>query len=370
MSETVIAQWAWFIGIVLAIFVIRRVWRNSVEAAARERTRERDAVFARDRKRWMNRLAASPHLPSGAETPRPSPEEFWRETLNRNPREGRPTVNVAELARRLGVEADYLRRFVPEYREVRVPKRRGGTRVLHVPDDPTKKLQRKINRRLLSALEPHPAALGFRRGRSVADHAAKHSGCDLILKCDVVDFFGSTLGTRVNAFFRRLGWDDEAASLLTRFTCRENGLPQGAPTSPILSNLVNRGLDAKLAGMAQRIGMAYSRYADDLCFSYQAERKTSARRARGMLQFARGTCRAYGYRLHGRDKTRFVRRHRRQLVCGLVVNDRPNLPRETRRRLRAARHRQATGRPATLTPEQLAGWGAYESMVETPRPAE
>ncbi len=294
-----------------------------------------------------------------------NPDAFWRKAVESNPRAGRPTVNLQELARRLGVEADYLRRFIPAYAEIALPKRRGGHRTLHVPDKPTKKLQRRILHRLLLALEPHPAAIGFRRGKSIIDHAALHSGCDLILKCDIVDFFGSTLGTRVNAFFRRLGWDDEAAAILTRICCRENALPQGAPTSPALSNLVNRGIDRKLAHYAESIGMAYSRYADDLCFSYLTERRHSARRARGMLQYVRRTLKAYGYTVHGKQKTHFVRKHRRQLVCGLVVNDRPNLPREARRRLRAIRHRHATGKPATLTPEQLAGWSAYETMVQS-----
>ena len=246
---------------------------------------------------------------------------------------------------------------------VDLPKRRGGVRTLHVPDEPTKQLQRRVLRRLLSALEPHPAALGFRRGKSVVDHAQLHSGCKLLLKCDVVDFFPQTLGTRVNAFFRRLGWDDEAAGVLTKITCRDNGLPQGAPTSPALSNLVNRGLDAKLARLAERWGGFYSRYADDLCFSWREERANTARHARGVLQSARQTLRAYGYRLHGRDKTRFARSHHRQLVCGLVVNAKPALPRETRRRLRAIRHRMETGREATMTKQQLAGWEAYASMV-------
>ena len=293
-----------------------------------------------------------------------APDEFWRQVVAETPDGRRQTIGLAELARRLGVESDYLRRFAPAYTEVTLSKRRGGTRTLHVPDTPTKKLQLKVLHRLLAALEPHPAAVGFRRGKSIADHAALHSGCDLILKCDIVDFFGSTLGTRVNAFFRRLGWDDEAAAILTKICCRENALPQGAPTSPALSNLVNRGIDRKLAHYAESIGMAYSRYADDLCFSYMTERKSSARRARGLLQYVRRTLKAYGYTVHGKQKTHFVRKHRRQLICGLVVNDSPNLPRETRRRLRAIRHRQSLGHPATLTPEQLAGWSAYEAMVE------
>ena len=285
-----------FAGLVIVLFIVRHVWRRSVEAGVRQTTwwqaQQRERAEACRAMQWMRE-------PSGERRPT---ESFWREALNHDPRPGRPTANIFELARRLGVEADYLRRFIPAYREAVLPKRRGGTRTLHVPDEPTKKLQRKILHRLLFALEPHPAAIGFRRGKSIVDHAALHSGCDLILKCDIVDFFGSTLGTRVNAFFRRLGWDDEAAAILIKICCRENALPQGAPTSPALSNLVNRGIDRKLAAYAASVGMTYSRYADDLCFSYVMERSTSARRARGMLQYVRRTLKAYGYTVHGKQK--------------------------------------------------------------------
>ena len=356
---------AWAGIILLFIWFVRRVFRAAIDVRVQQRL-------------WAERMPPKP-------TPWPAPPaskpickparqwrpagDFWRETLRREPRPGRPTANLAELARRLDLDPDYLRRFVPEYREATIPKRRGGGRTLLVPDKPTKALQRRVLRRLLSALEPHPAAVGFRRGKSIVDHAATHAGGAILLKCDVIDFFGATLGTRANALFRRLGWDDEAAAVLTKIACRGNALPQGAATSPALSNLVNRGLDAKLALRAARIGMRYSRYADDLCFSYATERPTSARRVRGMLQYARRTCRAYGYTLHGKQKTQIVRSYRRQLVCGLVVNDRPNLPRETRRRLRAIRHHVATGRPATLTAEQLAGWAAYEKMIfDGPKP--
>ena len=183
------------------------------------------------------------------------------------------------------------------------------------------------------------------------------------MKCDVADFFPSTSSRRVGAFYRRIGWDDEAAALLTRLTCHDGGLPQGAPTSPRLSNLVNRGLDDLLATLAKRRGMRYSRYADDLCFSYATERRTSGRRVRGVLQEVRRTLAGYGYRLRP-GKTHVLRPHQRQQVCGLVVNDRPNLPRELRRRLRAAEHRRAAGRRATWTDAQLGGWAAYRAMVE------
>jgi len=82
------------------------------------------------------------------------------------------------------------------------------------------------------------------------------------------------------------------------------------------------------------------------------------------MQHARRILRAQGYAIHSRKKFSIRRRHDRQLVTGLVVNVRPQLPRSVRRRLRAVEHHQRTARPATLTPDQLAGWQALQAMIE------
>jgi len=276
---------------------------------------------------------------------------------------------VAELARRLGVPEEALRSFRPAYREARIPKRRGGHRILQVPDPGTMDLQRRILRRLLGRLRSHDAAYGFERGRSIAHNAAQHCGRAIVLRFDAVDFFPATRAARVERMFLRLGWNREAAALLTRLVTHDGGLPQGAPTSPRLSNLVNRGLDSELAGRIGRLRGRYTRYADDVTISFPEDWIGTPERAR---EIVRKSFAIRGYRLHGR-KCSVRRRHQRQVVTGLVVNRRPALPRPLRRLLRAARHRVATGREATLTPAQLAGWAAFESMVraqgaETPEP--
>ena len=141
----------------------------------------------------------------------------------------------------------------------------------------------------------------------------------------------------------------------------KGGLPQGAPTSPRLSNLVNFGLDVRLERMAEYRDACYTRYADDITFSHERDGSVCPR---GTIDLARQILRVHGYTAHGRAKTSIRRRHQRQDVTGLVVNDGVRLPRKLRRRLRAIRHHIATGRPATLTEEQLRGWDAFESMVE------
>jgi RNA-directed DNA polymerase len=293
----------------------------------------------------------------------------WRGLVHRS--SGRPFAalrarmgwgrGVAELAERIGYRADELERLEPRYREVVVPKRRGGgMRRLHVPDDATKTLQRTILRKLLAPLRAHPAATGFERGRFIVDNALPHVRRAVVIKMDVVDFFPSTGADRIDAYFRRIGWNAKAAALLTRLVTYDGGLPQGAPTSPRLSNLVNYGLDVRLAQMAERRSARYTRYADDITFSHEHD---GSIRPRGTIDMARWLLRAHGYTAHGRAKTSIRRAHQRQSVTGLIVNDGVRLPRELRRKLRAIRHHVATGRPATLTEEQLRGWAAFEAMV-------
>jgi retron-type reverse transcriptase len=276
-------------------------------------------------------------------------------------------LGVEELARRLGIGPRELERFTPSYREARIPKRSGGTRRLLVPDDRTKALQRRILRRLLARLRAHPAANGFERGRSIVSNALPHVGRAVVVKLDVVDFFPATAAHRLDGYFRRIGWDADAAELLVKLTTHEGGLPQGAPTSPRLSNLVNFHMDGQLARLAARRKGSYTRYADDLTFSFP---KDYPRRVRGVVQRARRILAANGYLMHGRRKLSIRRAHQRQAVTGLVVNAKASLPRERRRWLRAVRHRMTKGKAATITPAQLQGWDAFERMVRTQRAAE
>ena len=316
-------------------------------------------------------------------------------------------MGADELARRLEIEKRELRRFRPQYRDFTIPKRSGGTRRILAPEDDLKELQRRILRRLLNRLRAHPAAMGFERNRSIVTNARAHVGRAAVLRMDLVDFFPSTSARRVGKYFRRIGWNRQAARLLVRLCCHEKGLPQGAPTSPRLSNLVNYRLDARLAGMARTFGAAYTRYADDITISFSDDRDAKERdisyleqywkspwtgkliliepgtatsgNIRFMRDFVRRVARTEGYQVHGRKKTSVRRRHHCQTVTGLVVNDRVNLPRSTRRWLRAVEHRTKVSqqpraelpkelrygrrKQPTLSPSQLDGWKALQLMI-------
>jgi retron-type reverse transcriptase len=177
---------------------------------------------------------------------------------------------------------------------------------------------------------------------------------------DLMDFFESTPAKRVEAYFQAIGWDAEASWELTRLCTYGKGLPQGAPTSPRLSNLVNYHLDKRLEGLAKKHHATYTRYADDLTFSFPMDEPSSAR---VVIRATKAILARAGYKLHQHKKLSIRRRYARQLVSGLIVNERVDLPRETRRWLRAVEHRMAAGRQATLTLAQLEGWRALRSMI-------
>ena len=295
--------------------------------------------------------------------------------------------DAVELARRLSMSVRDMVALQPQYDVFTIPKRRGGTRRITAPQPDLKELQRRINRKLLGRLKAHPAAMGFEKGQSIATHARRHAGRAVVVRMDIRDFFATTAEIRINAYFRRIGWNAQAAAVLTKLCTHQGALPQGAPTSPRLSNLVNYCLDARLAGLASHMNLTYhnphtmepvrqvqaaehaivySRYADDMTFSFDRDEHyliETVIHLTGMI------VREYGYRLHTKKKLRIMRRHDRQIVTGLVVNVVADLPRSTRRWLRAVEHHLIAGRQATLTENQLAGWQALQHMILTQGPS-
>lgn len=282
---------------------------------------------------------------------------------------------VDELARRLKIEPDALARIEPIYREFSIPKRSGGKRTIEAPVPELKSVQRQILRRVLRRLRAHPAATGFERGASIVRNARQHQGRAVVIRLDVKDFFPSTTAKRLRRYFRRIGWNRPATALLLRLCTHKGRVPQGAPTSPRLSNLVNYRIDARLAGMAARLGAVYTRYADDITLSFDHEDHA---KIHFVQRFVRKVLASEGYVLHQRKKLSIRRRHHRQMVTGLVVNGRVNLPRPVRRWLRAVEHRFHTSQspwPApsepsaprkrpTLSAQQLEGWRSLQSMIQ------
>lgn len=172
----------------------------------------------------------------------------------------------------LGVEVNRLEEILNNvsghYQEFWMRKRSGGYRMISAPDKDLQAIQSTIYSRILSSVTiVHPAAVGFRCGRSVVDNAAPHLGKRYVLKMDIHDFFGSIRSPRVRQTFKKIGYPENVSKVLGALCCLHRHLPQGAPTSPALSNIVGYEMDRKLAALAAEYRLTYTRYADDLTFS-------------------------------------------------------------------------------------------------------
>ena len=294
--------------------------------------------------------------------------------------------SVNELARWLDLPKDQLEDWTlgrpPEprgreyyYHRFTIPKRHGGQREIDAPSDALKALQRRVLHRLLNPLPLHPAATGFARGRSIVTNALPHANKGVVINLDLADFFHSISAERVNRSFRGLGWDKESSRILTNICTHQGQMPQGAPTSPALSNLVCRRLDTRLVTLAARYDGHYTRYADDITISYPQLR--SARRSIGksgvksvtrrLLAVIRKIIEDEGFKIQRKKHVRIQRAHQRQTATGLVVNTRVNLHRAFRRTVRAAEHRDRVGRLDATGKTRLCGWQALRTMVEKQR---
>ena len=220
------------------------------------------------------------------------------------------------------------------YHEVTIPKKRGGERTLTVPEHPLKWLQRSLLTVFTHLFPRHECAHGFERGKSIVTHAEQHTNKQYVYTIDIKDFFPSINRNRVFGMLKAypINASTPVARYLANLTCHDGCLPQGAPTSPLLSNLLCRRLDSRLFKWARQNGYTYSRYADDLTFSTNRDAVPD-----GDIDFIDKIIRDEGFDVN-HEKRRLQPSHKRQMVTGLVVNEKVNLPREKIRGLRALLH--------------------------------
>lgn len=300
-----------------------------------------------------------------------------------------------ELARAMGLTLPELKFLcfhrevarTTHYRRFLLPKKTGGQRTISAPMPRLKRAQYWVLDHVLAKVSCHPAAHGFLPGRSIVTNAAPHAGHEVVINLDIQDFFPTITFPRIKGVFRGLGYDERVATMLA-LLCSENPcdelevdgerffvggkgrdrvLPQGAPTSPMLTNVLCRKMDRRLQGLADKLGFVYTRYADDLTFSASGD---GAGKVGTLLRQVRHVLKDEGFTPHP-DKQRVMRAGARQEVTGVVVNDKPSVSREERRKLRAALHRASQagveaatwhGQPATR--EVLVGYGRFVAMVD------
>ncbi|MEZ0483181.1 reverse transcriptase domain-containing protein [Fibrella aquatica] len=228
------------------------------------------------------------------------------------------------------------------YLHFSIKKKSGGERLLSAPVYPLKVIQQCIASVLSAAYEPKAYVTGFTSERSIVDNAAPHIGKRFIFNIDIKDFFPSIQLHRVKAVLKLEPFNltderEPLAFLIARLCCLTSAdgagaLPQGAPTSPILSNIICQQLDRRLNGLAKRFGAVYTRYADDISFSADANifHGTFEKEMRRIITGQHFTINEAKVRLQGRGY--------RQEVTGLSVNERVNVSKRYIRTVRAMLH--------------------------------
>lgn len=230
------------------------------------------------------------------------------------------------------------------YRHFSIPKRSGGMRDILAPVNALKSVQRKLLRAIVYWGGSSRSAFGFVSRRSIVDHAKLHRRKRWVLCLDLKDFFPAIHFGRVRGMFMAapFAFEEQLATCLAQICCHDNFIPQGAPTSPAISNIICLSLDRILKKICREQRCSYSRYADDICISsnlgsvpfglaYEHEGVWS------VGDLVRNAITECGFEVNEK-KTRLKFQRDQQLVTGLVVNKNVAMPRKWRRQLRVILH--------------------------------
>ncbi|WP_425408004.1 reverse transcriptase family protein [Hyphococcus sp.] len=282
---------------------------------------------------------------------------------------GLPSIlSLSHLSMRTGVAFQTIRSYVNRgdhdaYGSFSIRKRSGGKRFIRVPSPNLMRVQRWINDHILARVPVHSASQAFKKGNSTYQCAAKHCGAQWLIKVDVADFFESISEIQVYRVFKELGYQPLVAFELARLcTIRSAWLsprrqykqwrvhksnaeiadysvdllgyvPQGAPTSPLLSNLIMRDCDDEITGIAAKYKLTYTRYSDDLAMSTRSK-DFDRRKARQVVNEIYRVLSRSGFRPQFR-KTNIVPPGSKKIVLGLNVDGgMPRLQKEYRDRIR------------------------------------
>jgi retron-type reverse transcriptase len=219
------------------------------------------------------------------------------------------------------------------YRTYKVSKKSGGKRVIAQPNRELKAVQAWILRNILDKLSSSPHSKGFDPGTSILENALPHQGANYVLTLDLEDFFPSITASKVFSVFSSVGYSKKISAVLTNLCVFKGALPQGAPTSPKLANLVCAKLDARIHGYAGPKGIVYTRYADDITLSTQSAKKIQ--KAKDFI----GTIISDEDLEINRTKTKLCGTKRQKKITGLIISqNNVGIGREKLRETRAKIH--------------------------------
>ncbi|WP_171240265.1 retron St85 family RNA-directed DNA polymerase [Ruegeria sp. HKCCA5491] len=260
-----------------------------------------------------------------------------------------PILTTGALPLFLGISPKTIfsirRRPGKHYRSFPLKKKDGTEREINTPRTYLKVVHWWILDNILNHVEIAENVFGFVAGRSAVQNAEYHFGAEHVLNVDIKQFFPSITINQVRNIFVSLGYKDDVADMLAELCCLDDRVPQGAPTSPAIANLVLRELDEQLSRLAKEAGHRYSRYADDLTFSSHQRIDPT------FLDYVREAVETSGFELKP-EKTRFAGSEGRMEVTGVVINDKMQPSRVWRKRTRAKLHK--LGLASRLTRQNLA----------------
>ena len=238
---------------------------------------------------------------------------------------------LSSLERDLGISAKTLyavsNNISKHYHKAKLPKKSGGYRNLSVPDEVLKSIQRRIADVLLIHMPVSRYAKAYRDGSSTLRNAKHHVGKQVVLKLDILHFFDSIRYSTVkDIVFPEEIYAEPLRILLTMLCYHKDALPQGAPSSPAITNIILYEFDEQIGQWCRERGIAYTRYCDDMTFSGDFDPAE-------VIRFVRLELKKMGFLLNG-QKTKVQRPGQQQSVTGIVVNENLSIPADYRRKLR------------------------------------
>lgn len=303
--------------------------------------------------------------------------------------------NDKDLAKFLEIEYSDLRRLayhrdvvkVDNYNRYTIPKKKGGYRNIASPKPLLKKAQRKILDGILSKISVSECANGFLKGKSVVVGAECHKKSpDLLINMDLENFFPTINFKRVRGMFKGFGYSGYISSLLAMLCtyCErmeievkgekryvkttERILPQGSPASPMITNIICLNLDKRLNGVASLYNAYYTRYADDMSFSFPSDKDLNVGK---FMYFISKIIKEEGFNIN-QNKTKFLRKNNRQSITGIVINNEEiGVPRKWIRNFRAtiynAEKLKKEGKLSLKTINEIKGKAAWIKSVNEKR---
>ena len=300
-----------------------------------------------------------------------------------------PLYKLSELTR---INIEELQKTTEVYRKVSIKKKTGGHREIQIPNDELKQVQKKLAEFIKSQFKNKifPSCHSYRNNRGIISNSMPHLGCKVLVKLDVKDYFQNITFEQVKQvldlgfesiqfhpqsdFIRKYGSEHypkissylapkKAQETLKKLVYSEHGLPQGAPTSPVISNLVLSNFDKEVYALVTSLNGAYTRYSDDITISFKED---SSQKVAQVIKFVEAKLAENGFKLNKKKgKINVLRPHQAQRICGVTINSgKPTISRKQRRLIRAAEHNAKHGKPTTFSEDQIKGHLSFQTYVK------